>query len=51
MTEKEIKLLHIIQEHENPSQALATAIEIILSYLEQQKSFEEPSPVGLRELA
>ncbi len=51
MTEKEIKLIHIIQEHENPSQAMTMAVEIILSYLERPVSFEEQALAVLRELA
>ena len=51
MTEKEIKLIHIIQEHENPRQAMTVAVEIILSCLERPESFEEQALAVLRELA
>ena len=40
MTETELKLLSIIREHDNPEQALITAIELIIKYLEQPESFE-----------
>ena len=40
MTNNEITLLNIIRENENPEQALVTAIEIIIKYLEQPESFE-----------
>lgn len=51
MTEKEIRLINKIQEHENPSQAMLIAIEVITSYLKQQKSSVEQAPVDLPELA
>ena len=51
MTEKEIRLINIINEKDNSEIALQIAIEVILHYLEQQKSSEEQAPVGLRELA
>lgn len=35
MTNNEIELLNIIRENDNPTQALITAIEIIISCLEQ----------------
>ena len=40
MTDNEIKLLNLIRENDNPEQALVTAIEIIIMYLEQPESFE-----------
>lgn len=33
MTDKEIKLLNMVRENDNPEQALITAIEIVLSCL------------------
>lgn len=51
MTEKEIRLINIINENDNREQALKVAIEIILNFLEQPKSSEEQVPVVLRELA
>ena len=40
MTNKEIELLNLIRENDNPEQALTKAIEIIIKYLEQPESFE-----------
>lgn len=51
MTEKESKLIDMIREHSSPEEALITAIEIILLYLEQPESFEEPFSAFLRVLA
>lgn len=51
MTEKEIRLINIINEQDNPELALKVAIEIISNYLAQPKSSEVQAPVGLRELA
>ena len=46
MTENEIKLLETIKNHSNPEQAMLTAIEIILSYLNHhESSVSEPSVV------
>lgn len=47
MSENEKELLNIIRENDNPERAVATAIEIILSYLEQHGSSEEQAVVGL----
>lgn len=51
MTEKEIRLINIIHDQDNPELALRVAIEIISNFLEQPKSFEEQVPVVLPELA
>ena len=51
MTEKEIRLINIINEHDKPGLALNAAIQVILDFLEQPKSSEEQAPVVLRELA
>ena len=40
MTNNEIELLNLIRNNANPEQALITAIEIIIKYLEQPESFE-----------
>ena len=40
MTNNEIELLKLIRENDNPTQALVTAIELIIKYLEQPESFE-----------
>ena len=49
MTENEIKLIEMIRNHNDPEKALITAVEIILRYLSQPESFEEPSSVCLQE--
>ena len=43
--------LKIIRENDNPKQALTTAVDIILSFLVQQKSFEAQAFADLQELA
>ena len=40
MTDNEIKLIKMIRESENPQDALLTAVRIITSFLEQEKSSE-----------
>ena len=51
MTENELQLINLIREHKHPEQALITAIETILNYLEQPQSSEEPSVVVLPALS
>lgn len=41
MTRNELELLNMIREHDNPEIALETALEIIISYLEQHESCDE----------
>jgi hypothetical protein len=48
MTENEIKLIEMIRNHNDPEKALITAVEIILRYLSQPESFEEPSSACLQ---
>lgn len=50
MSEHEKELIKIIRENDNPERAVATAIEVILSYLEQHGSSEGRAAVGLQEL-
>ena len=50
MTTTELKLLSMIRENDNPEQALVKAIEIIILYLTQPESFEEPSLVSVQVL-
>ena len=45
MTNNELQLLNMIRDNDNPERALITAVEIIIKYLEQPESFEEPSLV------
>lgn len=51
MTANEIELIELIRENDNPEQALATAVDIILSFLEQHESSEVQAAVCLRGLA
>lgn len=37
MTNNELELLNLIRENDNPDQALTTAIEVILVYLNNPK--------------
>lgn len=41
MTRNELELLNMIRSHDNPEIALETALEIIISYLEQCESCDE----------
>ena len=50
MSENNIELIKIIRENDNPGQALMAAATIIIGYLKQLESSEEPSAVGLQEL-
>ena len=43
MTEKELKLIKLINENDNTNQAILTAVETILSFLEQRESSLKPS--------
>lgn len=49
MTENEKELLKLIRENDKPEQALMTAVVIVLGYLKQHESFEEPSVDSLQE--
>ena len=51
MTDNEIKLINLIRENDNPEEATLTAVNIILSFLEQQRSSEGQAPASLRGLA
>ena len=51
MTENEIKLIELIRENDNPEEAILTAVNTILSFLEQPQSFEVQAVACLRELA
>ena len=48
MTEKEIKLIEMIRNHNNPAQAFVTALEIILLFV--NGSSESKPSVDSREL-
>ena len=49
MTQNELELLNLIREHNNPEQALITAIEIIVEYLNLHESFELKPSADSRE--
>ena len=49
MSGNEIELINMIRENENPEQALMTATLIILGFLKQHESSEEPSASALLE--
>jgi hypothetical protein len=51
MTENERKLITIIRENDNPEEAILTAVDTILLFLVQQKSFEAQDFADLQELA
>ena len=42
MSNYKAELLEIVRSHDNPEQALLTAIEIIASFLEQSVSYQVP---------
>ena len=42
-----MELIKLIRENDNPEQALVTATLVILDYLRQRESSEEPSAVCL----
>ena len=42
-----MELIRLIRENDNPEQALMAAATIILGYLKQHESSEEPVAVGL----
>ena len=48
MTENELELIKIIRENDNKEQAILTAVESILSFLEQRESSLKPSAVCLQ---
>ena len=48
MTNNEIELINIIRENDNPEQALLTAIETIILFLEQHESSQVPSVAPLQ---
>ena len=51
MTENEIKLINLIREADNPDKAILTAVDTILLFLVQQKSFEAQGFAVTQELA
>ena len=51
MTDNELKLIELIRDHNNPEEAIVTAVNIITSFLEQPQSFEVQAAACLQELA
>ena len=51
MTENERELINLIRENDNPEKAILTAVDTILWFLVQQKSFEAPALAVTQELA
>lgn len=51
MTTNETKLINIIRESKEPAEALLIAVDVILSFLQQQKSSEGQAPADLQEPA
>ena len=51
MTANEVELINLIRENDNPARALATAVDIILTFLKQHESSEVQVAADLRELA
>ena len=49
MSENKSKLLNLVRENDNPSEAVVIAIEIISSYLRLHVSSPKPSPADLQE--
>ena len=50
MSKNEIELIKLIRENDKPGQALMAAATIILGYLKQHESSEEPVVADLRVL-
>lgn len=51
MTENEIKLINLIRESNKPDADIVTAVNIILSFLEQEKSYQAQALASLSALA
>lgn len=44
MTDNELKLIKLIRENDNQEEAIITAVNIITSFLEQEKSYSRQAP-------
>ena len=51
MSENEIRLFDIINENDNPEQAVQTAIKVFAAFLERLEADQEPRTVCPRESA
>lgn len=49
MSDVERELINVIRENDNPERALEIAVSIILGFLEQCESSQEPAPACLAE--
>lgn len=47
MTENELRLIEMIRDNDNKEEAITTAVNIILSFLEQPESFGVQAPASL----
>lgn len=45
MVHNEARLFELIQEHENPEQAIELAIKVFSAFLEQLEAYPEPQTV------
>jgi hypothetical protein len=44
MTDNELKLINLIRENDNQEEAIITAVSIITSFLERERSFVGQAP-------
>lgn len=51
MSHKEIQLIDMICNDQNPAEAFMIAVETIIDFLEQSGSYQEPDPACFREPA
>lgn len=51
MTKRELKLFDIINEDENPQEALLVAMQVICDFLKQPEPYQEQHLASLQELA
>ena len=47
MSENILELVCVLRENDNPEQACMTAAEVIIDFLKQHESSEEPASAGL----
>ena len=49
MSKNELELIEIVNENDNPEQAVLTAINVFAAFLERLEVDQEPQTVDLRE--
>ena len=49
MTNKEMELIKMIRENDNPEEALVTALDSILFFLTAHEAYQERTPACLQE--